>query len=208
MSRPLVLYFHGFASSPQSRKVAPLREILNDVELVVPDMNVPTFATLDWPAMVDRAVAIARRTGPDLLVGSSLGALLTLEVAAAGIEAPIVMIAPALGVARRWTEVLPETDPVHVYNHGTDREEPIHRAFFEQMSRLEIDRKPPPVPVTVLMGRRDESVPFEIARETWDDWERSGGLAAGSKFIEIPDGDHGLVGHVDRIAGEIDARLG
>ena len=70
---------------------------------------------------------------------------------------------------------------------------------------MDVDREPPPVPVVILMGRRDESVPFEAVEAVWKRWEASGGLRSGSRFVEIPDGDHGLLGHVDRIADEIRA---
>jgi predicted esterase YcpF (UPF0227 family) len=196
-----VLYFHGFASSPGSAKVGLLRERLEPegFRFTVPDMNVPSFEKLDWEAMVGHAVREGERIAPRLIVGSSLGSLLTLEVVRHGIHAPIVMIAPALGVAQRWSERIPEEDPVRVYNHAVDREVPIHRRFFEQMAELEIDRDPPPVPVTALMGTRDESIPFELVKERWESWEESG-LVEGSKLIEIPGGDHGLTGHVERIA--------
>ena len=58
------------------------------------------------------------------------------------------------------------------------------------------------------MGRRDESVPFEAVEGVWKRWEKSGALRAGSRFVEIPDGDHGLLGHVDRIAEEVRALAG
>ncbi len=203
-----LLYFHGFASSPGSRKVGLLRDRLSAEEfhLNVPDMNVPSFERLDWRAMVEKGVEEGHRRPPDLVVGSSLGALMALEVVHGGITAPIVMIAPALGVARRWSEILPDEDPIYVYNHVLDREVPIHRRFFEQMSVLEIDLEAPPVPLTAIMGRLDESVPFSIVRETWDRWEKSGELVEGSRFIEVPDGDHSLTESVDLIADEIRRR--
>lgn len=204
-----ILYFHGFASSPGSRKVVLLRERLpaDQFHLNVPDMNVPAFANLDWRAMVARAIEEGRQRPPDIVVGSSLGSLLALEVVHARIDAPIVMIAPALGVARRWSETLPDEDPVYVYNHVKDRQEPIHRRFFEQMSALKIDLGPPPVPVTAIMGRLDESVPFSMVSETWERWETSGQLPEGSKFVEVPRGDHSLTEYGDLIAEEIRRRV-
>lgn len=204
-----ILYFHGFASSPGSRKVGLLRERLSSEQfhLNVPDMNVPSFTSLDWRAMVAKAVEEGRKCPPDLVVGSSLGSLLALEVAHAGIDAPIVMIAPALGVARRWSETLPDHDPIYVYNHVSDRDEPIHRRFFEQMSTLKIDLDPPPAPVTVIMGRLDESVPFSMVDETWKRWAATGKLPEGSKFVEVPKGDHSLTEYGDLIAEEIRRRV-
>ena len=199
-----VLYFHGFASSPGSRKVELLRPLLPELDLHVPDMNVPSFARLDWNAMVQKGVEEGRELSPRIIVGSSLGALLALEVSKAGIVAPIVMIAPALGVAQRWAELLPpDDDPIFVYNHVSDAEEPIHRHFFEQMADLQVDEEPPPSRLTAIMGNRDESVPFEMVRERWQSWERSGELVTGSKLVVIDGGDHSLTDHVDLIAEEM-----
>ena len=80
---------------------------------------------------------------------------------------------------------------------------PIHRAFFEQMSHVDVDREPPPVPVTIFMGRLDETIKFDRVARVWERWKASGKLASGSKFIDIPEGDHGLTAFVGRIAPEI-----
>ncbi|MEO8349339.1 MAG: hypothetical protein ABI610_10535, partial [Acidobacteriota bacterium] len=53
------------------------------------------------------------------------------------------------------------------------------------------------------MGTNDESVPFDHVRRIWEAWENSGPLAAGSRFVEIPGGDHGLVEQAGTIAREI-----
>ena len=135
-------------------------------------------------------------------MGSSLGGLVALELARRGGRAPLVLVAPALGFGRRWTEKLPEGDPLAFFHYGEEREMPIHRAFFEQMARLDIDSDPPPVPVTILMGRKDESVPFELVESVWNRWLGTGRVASGSQFVAIPEGDHGLLGFADLIAAE------
>src|SRR5688572_26532394 len=167
-----VLYFHGFASSPASAKITALRPLLKPrgIKLYTPDLNAPSFEKLDWNAMVERAVEEARRTKPKAVVGSSLGALVALAVVKSGVHVPLVLIAPALGVARRWQEKIPATDPVKVFNHALGTDAWIHRAFFEQMAALHVDDDPPPVPVTAIMGRRDETVPFDMARAQWERW--------------------------------------
>lgn len=198
-----VLYFHGFASSPRGRKVDALRPLLEPqgIELHAPDLNVPSFSRLDWNAMVDLGVHEGERVAPRVIVGSSLGALLALAVARS-IDAPLVLIAPALGIADRWRSQLPDGDPIVVPNYATERDEPIHRAFFEQMFAVDVDRVPPRSRVTVLMGENDETVPVERVVATWKSWE-SDGLAAGSRFVTIPKGDHGLTEHVEEIAEAI-----
>ena len=53
-----ILYLHGFASSPEGRKVSILRETLGPegYRVVAPDLNRPSFEKLDFDAMVAEAV--------------------------------------------------------------------------------------------------------------------------------------------------------
>jgi len=202
-----VLYLHGFASSPAGRKIALLRKALpaDRYRVVAPDLNRPSFERLDFEAIVAAALEAAEANPPAVVVGSSLGALAALEASRRGVDASLVLVAPALAFGRRWIETLAPGDPIPFFHHGENLEIPIHRRFFEQMASLSVDRDPPPPPVTIVMGVKDESVPFEGVYATWRRWEASGFLAKGSRFIAIPDGDHGLVDHVDRIAAEVRA---
>jgi len=195
-----VLYFHGFASSPRSQKVGMLARLLEpDIVLDTPDCNVPSFRCLDFEAIVQLGLEHARRRPPAAIVGSSLGALVALEVVRRGVHAPLVLIAPGLGVGKRWMSRVPPGDPVMMFHHDLNAEAPIHRAFFQQMLSVEPEAQAPVVPVVIVMGRNDETVPFDLVKSVWDSWD----VVPGSKFIEIPEGDHSLVAHVDVIAREI-----
>ena len=182
-----------------------LRELLapDGIVLDAPDLNVPSFEQLDFDAMVDLGAARGRANPPRAIVGSSLGSLVALEVARRGIDAPLVLIAPALGIVKRWTTELPPGDPISVFNHARNGNAPIHRAFFERMARVDVDAHPPAHPVTVIIGRNDESVGFANVERVWREWEASGQMAAGSRLVEIAEGDHGLVAFADVIAAEI-----
>lgn len=199
-----VLYFHGFASSPGSAKITALRPLLapHGIELNAPDLNVPSFERLDFDSVVSHALATAVATPPRAMVGSSLGALVALATAQRGVPVPLVLIAPALGVARRWQTKIPDGDPVMTFNFARNADAPIHRHFFEQMTRLHVDDEPPPSRVTVIMGRKDETVPFDVVEETWRKWERAG-LAPGSRLIVLEAGDHSLVAEAATICDAI-----
>jgi predicted esterase YcpF (UPF0227 family) len=201
-----VLYFHGFASSPASAKISALRPLLasRGIELITPDLNAPSFERLDWNAMIDVAMNAAREHPPRAIVGSSLGSLVALEVVRRGVIAPLVLIAPAVGVAHRWKTKVPDGDPVIVFNHALGHPATIHRAFIEQMGDVRVDEDAPPSRVVVIMGTDDDTVPFDLVEETWKRWEARG-LAPGSKMITIEAGDHGLTSHVEKIANEIAA---
>lgn len=207
MGAKTVLYLHGFASSPAGRKVTSLRETLSPegFQVVAPDLNRPSFRRLDFGAMVGAALGEAGRFPPAAVVGSSLGALVALEAARRGLAAPLVLLAPALDFGERWTEKLPDGETLRFFHHGAGEERPIHRAFFEQMASVDCDREPPSWPVTVIMGRKDESVPFPRVEAAWCRWVASKKLPAASRFVEVPEGDHGLLGFVPRIAEEIRA---
>ena len=202
-----ILYLHGFASSPNGRKVAALRETLGPegFEVVAPDLNVPSFERLSFEAMSETAAAAIAKHSPAVVVGSSLGALVALQAIRIGQAAPLVLIAPALGFGKRWTEKLPPGDPVTFFHFAENRELPIHRSFFEEMATVEVDRHPPEVGVTVIMGARDESVPPELVEAVWKRWEVSGRLVPGSRFVAVPGGDHGLVDHAGLLGDEIRA---
>ena len=199
---PTVLYLHGFASSPAGRKVSLLREALEPegYRVVAPDLNRPSFRKLDFEAMVAEAVRAAAAEKPVVAVASSLGALVALAAArAGGLTAPLILVAPALGFGSRWIEKLASGDPVRFLHHGEGRMLEIHRRFFETMATKRVDENPPPQVVTVIMGEQDESVPFAGVAAAWKRWEASGRLAAGSRFVSMPGGDHGLIGSVDQI---------
>ena len=189
-----ILYLHGFASSPAGRKVTALRSLLEGrgIEVVAPDLNVPSFLDLDFEAMVRIALAESERHRPAVVVGSSLGALVAVETSRRGVRAPLLLIAPAIGFGQRWVEKLPAGDPLSFFHHSEGRELPIRRRFFEGLATAEND-DPPAVPVAVVMGTRDESVPIAHVREIWRRWDASGRLVPGSRFVEIAGGDHGLV---------------
>jgi surfactin synthase thioesterase subunit len=168
---------------------------------VTPDLNVPSFEKLDWEAMVALGVATGRAIAPCAVVGSSLGALVALEVVRRGIERPLILIAPPLGLVRHWLPTLPPGDPVEVFNHARNANAPIHRAFFEQVAASDADSDPPPVLVTVFMGIEDETLPFERVEAVWQRWRPQ--AAPGSRFVAVTGGNHSLVSSVEEIATEI-----
>jgi pimeloyl-ACP methyl ester carboxylesterase len=185
--------------------VLALREILEPegFRVVAPDLNIPSFEKLDFKVMARVSFWEIKKHLPAVVVGSSLGAMVALEAARIALAAPLVLIAPAVGFGSRWVQALPPGDPISFFHHAEGRELPIHRRFFEEMARVKADREPPAGPVTLLMGTRDESVPFALVRKVWDRWQEGGRLHPASRFVEISGGDHGLIEHIDAIAQAI-----
>lgn len=209
---PTLLYLHGLASSPKGRKRAILEQRFGSegFTVVAPDLNVPWFRELSFVEMVAEASAALSEARPDLVIGSSLGALVALMLAGplGPGGPPLVLVAPALAFGERWAEKLPEAETLEVFHHGEGQFLEIHRGFFEEMAGVTVDAQPPPVPVSLVMGTADESVPFAQVEERWKEWETSGRLAAGSRFHRIEGGDHGLLDYGDAIEAAVRERLG
>lgn len=210
-SRPTILYLHGLASSPKGRK----RELLEKqfekegFTVVAPDLNVPSFRKLDFLEMGRAARAAFDLAEPRAIVGSSLGALVSLSLSEilGPRSCPLVLVAPALGFGARWKEKLPDSEEFDLFHHGEGRPLPIHRRFFEEMAGVLVDAAPPPVAVSVVMGTDDESVPFAQVADAWARWEASGRLVPGSRFHRVEGGDHGLVEFGDQIEAAVRERL-
>ena len=64
-----ILYIHGFASSGASGTVGRLRLLLPEAEVVAPDVPVDPFEARDF--LLD----LCRKEAPDLIVGTSMGAM-------------------------------------------------------------------------------------------------------------------------------------
>lgn len=210
-----VVYLHGFASSPGSTKGRTLAESFakRGIPFDQPDLNVPTFETLSIRAQLAAVRArIESSPAPCIVAGSSLGGYVT-ALLASGADAPLdprvralLLIAPAFQIAERWRErVGPremarwrrEGNAVHPhYARGVDL--PLHIGFLDEADGYD----PMPsvtLPVTVVQGRRDETVPPQIAR-AWVDRNRHATL------VEVDD-DHQLAASIPRIDQELTALI-
>ena len=207
-----LLYLHGLASSPKGRKKAMLEDRFGPDGFLIaaPDLNVPSFRELSFDEMVAEAFVTLSESKPRLVIGSSLGALVALSLAEMLGRGgpPLVLIAPALAFGERWASKLPEGESFEMFHHGEGRNLPIRRRFFEEMALVTVDASPPPVPVSVLMGTLDESVPFGQVAARWREWEASGRLVPGSRFHAVEGGDHSLLAHGGALEAAVLERLG
>jgi pimeloyl-ACP methyl ester carboxylesterase len=178
----LVIYLHGFASSPQSAKAAYLGERLRDrgVEFHAPDLNLPSFSTLTVTRMLEQTRAlIDRSTTAVTLIGSSLGGYVAVNAAATWPDrvARLVLLAPALDF---HTSNLPEPSGplgadigewkragrLDVFHFGYGRTMPIDYALYEDAHRYNAMDAVVPMPTLVFQGRRDATVDPAVV-EAW-----------------------------------------
>src|SRR5271154_694422 len=106
-----ILYLHGFASGPASKKARYFSQRLAEcgVTLEVPDLAEGDFENLT----VTRQLSVVERVcakQPVFLMGSSLGGYLAALYAARHPEVEkLVLLAPAFSFVTRWPEGLGES---------------------------------------------------------------------------------------------------
>jgi len=147
------------------------------------------------------AMLDAHTTGPQVLVGSSMGGWIALLCAIARPEriAGLVLIAPAPDFTERlmWP-ALPEAARFAIQRDGVWRQPsayseeptPLSRTLFEQSRAwllLDAPTVPISAPVRILHGQEDPDVPWRLSLELAEKLE-----AADVAVSLIKDGDHRL----------------
>ena len=198
-----VLYLHGFASSPASRKAQLFRGRFAEagLDLEIPDLEEGSFRNL---TMSGQLRVIERRASgePVHLIGSSMGGYLAALYAARHPETQrLVLMAPAFGFARRWAASLGRqrvedwraTGTLEVFHYAAGGPTPIGWGLMEDALRYEdeprVDR-----PALVWHGLQDKVVPLEASRSFV-------AHNPSARLVEVDSG-HELTDVAERIAEE------
>jgi alpha-beta hydrolase superfamily lysophospholipase len=205
-----ILYLHGFASGPQSKKGVEMDTYFSarghDVERL--NLRVPSFEHLRLSAMIDTVIAAIDRAGrPVVLIGSSLGGLTAARVAERDDRVvACVLLAPAFQLVERWRQQLGAewdvwraTGTRQVADYTTGGMSTVDFAFVEDVERIDVGYPDVRVPALVMHGKNDDVVPIDRART----------FAAGRpnvRLIELDDG-HELVASLPVLLAESEAFL-
>jgi hypothetical protein len=194
-----ILYLHGFASSPQSQKARYFQSRFAELgqTLEIPDLA-PDFESLT----ITGQLAVVERLAsgrPVSLIGSSMGGYLAALYAARHPETDrLVLLAPAFGFARRWSESLPpveladwrRTGAREVYHYGDRRPRALRYALLEDGARYE-DYPEATQPTLIFHGLRDTVVPASCSEEFRD--------SRPNAKLELVDSGHELLDVLDWI---------
>lgn len=169
-----VLYLHGFASGPGSKKgVAVSRHLAaRGVEVERLDLRVPAIERLRLSTMIE--VTRAAIQGSALLIGSSLGGLVAARTAEVDARvARLILLAPAFRFEDRWRARLGDAgwdawmrDGGHdFHDHQTGGPVRIDAGFARDAAALDQGWPDVRVPTTILHGIHDDVVPIATSRE-------------------------------------------
>jgi pimeloyl-ACP methyl ester carboxylesterase len=172
----VVIYLHGFASSPESSKARFLAErfAAAGVKFLCPDLNQPAFSTLTVSRMLEQLTQqiAALPPGPIVLIGSSLGGFVGVEATACNTHdtrhpvTHLILLAPAVELEwDRWSEVGPggvegwrKAGAVEVFHYAQNRPDRLDFGFYEDAARYHPATRQLSLPILIFQGRQDESV--------------------------------------------------
>jgi pimeloyl-ACP methyl ester carboxylesterase len=212
VSKEAVLHLHGFASSAYSAKARYLGERFRElprVRFLVPDLNpMPSdFQYLTITGMINRLRQYILDQDLDnfSIIGSSMGCLVALHYSHrfGGVKS-LFLLAPLLsyGSLPMSGEMLAKWEregATEVFHYRFNEKVPLRYDFH--LDGLCYQKQiPPPVPVRIIHGRNDETIPVEHSRKY------------AAKYPDMVtmrevDSDHALLDHLDFIWGQVASML-
>ena len=195
-----LVYLHGFASGPASRKATFFRERLATAgyKLEVPDLSEGDFEHLTIGGQL-RVVENLLQGDAATLVGSSMGGYLAALYAARHPEViRLLLLAPAFRFARHWQEAVGAealerwrvSGLLPVYHYGDRRMRNLNYAIVEESRQWEPEPAFPQ-PGDIFHGSHDTVVPPAFSES----------YAARNPHVRLTmvESDHELTGALDTI---------
>ena len=213
----MILYLHGFASSPQSTKAKYFAARFGEhgIGVECPDFNQPDFSTLTITRMLDqldRAIDAAGgdRSAPVPLIGSSLGGMLAVLAAErfGSRVGALVLMAPAVMFAKPGHHLLtPERLAewrqqgwAPFFHYADNAERRLNVAFYEDSVQYDAFEARFPQPTLIFQGLHDTSVDPKTV-------EAFAGVRTNTTLTLLDD-DHQLTASLPRMWHDTAAFLG
>ena len=186
MSSTLLVYLHGFRSSPRSSKAVMTGEAIkavstvdNPIEWYCPQLLASPKASMDMViAHIDQAKA-----GRVVVIGSSLGGFYANYLAEKyGCKA--VALNPAVRAAR---ELAPHVGMMTAY----DSDEPFdfRPEYIDELKALQVEKISNPSRYFLIAAKGDELL----------DWREMVSFYPGAKHLVLEGSDHGIADYADHL---------
>jgi len=175
-----LIYLHGFASSPSSRKALHFRDqfAAAGIEVSIPALDGGDFENLTISGQLAILEDTIQNLGPAALpltlMGSSMGGYLAALYAARNPDRinRLILMAPAFGFAHRWQQELGAdavaewraSNALSVFHYGFMREMNLSYRLMEDALTYE-DYPNATQPAIIFHGIEDEVVPVAFAEE-------------------------------------------
>jgi uncharacterized protein len=207
-------YFHGYASSPLSRKGLHLAALLekHGQTLQRPDLNQPSLSEQRYEAIfqhLDDLDARLCKSGEKWrIVGSSMGGYIAARWAQLNPERvdKLLLLCPGFDMGKRWPLMFGDKIMNHWKNTGwlerpdaTGKPIRIHYKIVEEMETMPAYPKVT-CPTRIIHGRNDETVPFGHSAQYCQQVE-------GVTMVPVDD-DHSLMKSLSTIENEVLEFLG
>ena len=194
----MLLYLHGFASGPGSKKARYFHDRWAEqgIDLKVPDLAGGDFEHLTITGQIE-VIERAAENGPVSLIGSSLGGDLAALYASRHPEVQrLVLMAPAFSFASRWADSLgpdrvtawQRTGSMPVFHYSDGRTRQLGYQLAEDAAQYP-DFPSFTQPALIFHGSRDTVVPSFLS-------ERFAGEHRNAR-VRILDSDHELIDVLD-----------
>lgn len=168
-----IIYLHGFASSPKSRKAQFFKEKLEaeGCEVLVPHLESEGFRNLTVTGQL-KVIEEVASGAPVRLIGSSMGGYLAALYASLHPEVDrLVLLAPAFGFATRWelrlgAEKMAEwrrKGAIEMMHYATGTMDAVGYGLIEDGQKY--DAEPGFLqPAEIFHGTEDDVVPVSFSR--------------------------------------------
>jgi uncharacterized protein len=169
-----IVYLHGFASGPTSKKAQFFRERFAQlgIGLEIPDLADGRFERLTISGQLE-VIERVSRCEPVTLIGSSMGGYLAALFAARHTEVDkVVLMAPAFCFSTRWPQTLGEATTqewrlngvLEVFHYGQGRTVELGYQLIEDGRQYE-DYPQVRQPALIFHGKNDTVVPSDLSVE-------------------------------------------
>lgn len=172
-------YFHGYASSPLSRKGVHMAKFLepHNIEVHLPDLNQPTLSEQSFERIFEHLDAVDLAHCEDgekwRIIGSSMGGFIAAAWAQRRPERVdrLLLLCPGFDMKNRWSTLLGEKVLNDWKESGwltrpgpTGEPTKIHYEIVDELEKLDAYPKVT-CPCRIIHGRSDETVPFASSEQ-------------------------------------------